>query len=203
MLRPDDFPDDFQDQYERIMSALIIEEKKQNTGELPATLKGMPDHIAQLIAKEIVCLYQEIERIFHTKKQSKSTFQQRSKSAAQWNQFQGAARMAPILRRSLAGSPRKWMRRFKFHQLLLALSLPVTLAALAGITTGNAGTAVAVLFITLILTLAWFYVFRCPKCRKYSLQIAIPSRPSDREVEYRCKSCGYQMTAPHGEASSG
>ena len=90
-----------------------------------------------------------------------------------------------------------------FRRPPLALSLPVILAALAGITTGNAGTAVAVLFITLIMTVAWLYVFRCPNCRKYNLQIARLPHSTPSEVEFRCKSCGYQMRAPHGDASSG
>ncbi len=67
MLRPYEFPDDLQDKYERIMSALIIEEKKRHAGELHAPLKGMPDHTAQLIAKDIVRLYQGIEREYLTK----------------------------------------------------------------------------------------------------------------------------------------
>ncbi len=66
MLSPDEFPEDFQDNYERIMSALIIEEKKRDAGELPVTLEGMPDHTAQIIAEEIVRLYQGIERVCST-----------------------------------------------------------------------------------------------------------------------------------------
>jgi tetratricopeptide (TPR) repeat protein len=94
------------------------------------------------------------------------------------------------------------MRRFKFRQSLLALSLPVILAGLAGITTGNAGTAAAVLFVTLIFSLAWLYVFRCPKCRKYSLQITRLPHSNQPEVEFKCRFCGYRMTAPHEQASS-
>ncbi len=62
-LSPDDFPEDLQDDYKRLMDALIIQEKKRDAGQLPATFEGMPDHTAQLIAKEIVVLYQGIEKV--------------------------------------------------------------------------------------------------------------------------------------------
>ena len=64
---PEDFPEDLQDTYERSMNRLIIEEQKRDAGQLPATLEGMPDHTAQLIAKDIVRLYQGIEREYLTK----------------------------------------------------------------------------------------------------------------------------------------
>ena len=57
---PEDFPEDLQDTYERSMNRLIIEEQRRDAGQLPATLEGMPDHTAQLIAKDIVRLYQGI-----------------------------------------------------------------------------------------------------------------------------------------------
>ena len=63
-LNPDDFPEDLQDDYERLMDALSIEETKQDAGQLPATFEGMPDHTAQLIAKELVVLYQGIEKVY-------------------------------------------------------------------------------------------------------------------------------------------
>ena len=62
MLRPDEFPEDMQGNYERIMSELMIEEKKREASKLPATLEGMPDYTAQAIAEEIVHLYQRMER---------------------------------------------------------------------------------------------------------------------------------------------
>ncbi len=63
-LNPDDFPEDLQDDYERLMDALIIQEKKRDAGQLPATFEGISDHTARFIAEEILVLYQEIEKLY-------------------------------------------------------------------------------------------------------------------------------------------
>ena len=63
-LNPDDFPEDLQDDYERLMDALIIQEKKRDAGQLPATFEGMRDHTARFIAEEILVLYQEIDKLY-------------------------------------------------------------------------------------------------------------------------------------------